>query len=211
MRPGRPPSALTPLLLALAGCAGSEPAQAPTPSVAVAPRPAPVPAEPVRADAAPPAVAGDPLCDALGRIVDAEPEGFLTLRVSPADDRRWNGRLVPAGFSDCWIEDGLTAGARYACSGATFGADTPDAVVPSYLALVGAVDACLGQPTWYPMAWRREPERAAARGGHQASWRAGSVGPSIGLALDQHPERQLWFVRLTVGPAAPQAAAPRPG
>lgn len=203
-RPGLLPRGavlLLPLALAAAACGGGTdpPRRASPPAAPPAPAPTPAADRP-----AGPRVLGGPLCAALGRIVDAEPEGFVTLRVPPADDRRWHGRLVPAGFGDCWIEDdGLTAGARYVCSGAAVGDAGPDPVASSYLGLAAVIDACLALPTWYPMAWRRAAAAPVEPGLPRAVWRVASGGPAIGLAVARHPERELWFVRLTVGPADP--------
>lgn len=190
------------LLLALlaAACGGRDHPPPPAPATA-SPEPAPAPTPLQPAAAAP---AADPLCAALGRIVDSEPEGFLTLRASPADAQQWNGALIPAGFDDCWIEDGATAGARYACSsgGGGVAQDSPDPLVPVYLDLLVKIDACLVQLTWYPLSWQRAPDRLAAEGGQDAVWRAAGSGPApaVTLSLVQHPERSLWFVRLGVGP-----------
>ena len=146
-------------------------------------------------------VPGDPLCGGLARIVDAEPEGFLGLRASPAGTRQWNGSLVPAGFSDCWIEDGASVGAAYACSGRVLGTDGPDAPAASYLLLAAALDACFALPIWYPLAWERALDRPTQSGGREAMWQVAGPGPRVSLALDQHPDRPIWFVRLRVAPA----------
>ena len=191
----RPSSCASLLLLLLAACGGGpDTPPPPTPPLATT-----ATAPPATATAAPPEPApaalptattararpGDELCTALGPIVDSEPEGFLGLRASRAEPQRWNGAIVPAGFADCWIEDGLGAGARYVCTGGAVDA-TPDPVVPSYLGLLGAVEACLAQPIWYPMTWRRDADRPAPQGGRQAIWQVdGSTpAPSIVLALD---------------------------
>lgn len=167
--------------------------------MAAAPPPIPAP---------PPAPPGEGLCGALARIVDAEPEGFLALRAAPAAERQWDGALVPPGFGDCWVEDD-SAGVRYACSDG-FAADGPDPLVPTYLGLLGEIDACLGRPVWYPLVWQRAPDRLTVEGGAEAAWHAagaGSAGPTVSLALARHPEGALWFVRLAVGP--PAVAPPR--
>jgi hypothetical protein len=200
----RPPSSALLLLVLLAACGGSD-ASPPVPPAAVAAPLEPTPGPPTATTAR--ARPGDELCTALGRIVDSEPEGFLGLRASRAEPQQWNGRIVPSGFADCWIEDGLTAGARYVCSGTAIDA-TPDPVVPSYLGLLGAVEACLAQPIWYPLTWQRVTDRRTPRGGQQSVWQVpdSAAAPAVALALDRHPERQLWFVRLTVGPVARTAA-----
>lgn len=150
-----------------------------------------------------------PLCGALGRIVDAEPEGFLAVRGSQSSGPQWNGTVVPEGLSDCWIEDLEAGGARYVCSG-PFAEGVPDALVPSYLQLAGAVESCLGQPIWYPLSWRRDAQAVLGDGGHEILWRdAGDRrAPVIALRLTPHPERTLWFVRLAVEPAASAGHGP---
>lgn len=188
------------LLLLVAACAGDDPP--PAPSTVRAPEPPSPPPEVAAAAPEPAPVPSDPLCAALGRIVDAEPQGFLALRASPAAARQWNGSLIPAGFGDCWIEDGPIAGASYACSGEAIAAGSPDALASSYLGLAAAIDACLVLPIWYPMSWQREPDRSTPAGGRAATWRAAGSGPVVTLALDEHPERPLWYVRLVVGPTS---------
>lgn len=150
-----------------------------------------------------PAPAGsDPLCTALGRIVDAEPEGFLVLRGTPSNAHQWNGMTVPEGFGDCWIEDRPTGASGYACSG-TFAEGSPDGLAADYLRLAAAVESCLQQPTWYPLSWRREAQASLPNGGHRIVWRdpGRNPAPMVILGLEPHPGRTLWFVRLGVEPS----------
>jgi hypothetical protein len=179
-------------LLLVAGC-GSP--REPPAAVSVAPTPA------IREVTTPGPSEGDPLCTALGRIVDAEPEGFLLLRGTPASERQWNGTTVPEGFRDCWIEDRPTGASGYACSG-TFAEGSPDSLAADYLRLAATVESCLQQPTWYPLSWHREAQASLPDGGHEIVWRdAGDPqAPVIVLHLAPHPERTLWFVRLAVEP-----------
>jgi hypothetical protein len=189
------------MLLLAAGCGDDGPTSEPPSASAAAPAVAALP----DADLAspPPAAPDSSLCDALGRIVDAEPEGFLGLRASRSDGPQANGSIAPAGLSDCWIEDLAGGGARYVCSG-PFADAAPDALVPTYLQLAAAVEDCLDQPIWYPLSWRRDAQAALGDGGHEIVWRdAGDrQAPVITLRLVPHPERTLWFVRLAVEPAA---------
>lgn len=145
---------------------------------------------------------GDPLCTVLGRIVDAEPEGFLLLRGTPSGANQWNGTTVPEGFRDCWIEDRPTGALGYACSG-TFAEGSPDSLAAEYLRLAAAVESCLQQPTWYPLSWHREAQASLPDGGHRIIWRDTGRGPTptVVLGLEPHPGRTLWFVRLAVEPS----------
>lgn len=182
---------LLPGCLVLAACS-EKPSPAPVPTVAAAPEPLPA----ILPTLDPP----DP-CDALGRIVDAEPEGFLVLRGRPEGDGRWAGTAIPAGFADCWIEDLAAAGPHYLCRADRF-AETPEALAADHLALLSALDSCLARPIWFPLAWQRESDLTGPDAGRRTAWRTEAAGPVVALALEPHPDRPLWWNLLVVGPRA---------
>lgn len=192
-RPKRAMTWLVPGCLLLAGC-GAAPPPAPVRTVVAAPEPLATPTAPSVAE--PP----DP-CDELGRIVDAEPEGFLVPRGRPEGAGRWGGTATPAGFADCWIEDLATAGPHYLCRAERF-AGTPEALAADHLTLLSALDSCLARPTWFPLGWRRVPEASGPDGSRRSAWRVGTSGPVVALTLAPHPDRPLWWNLLVVGPTA---------
>ncbi len=81
-----------------------------------------------------PALAGEPLCDALQQVVAAVPSGFTPLRGDAAGDGTWKASIALPGATDCSV----TADS-YACQ---VPVPAGDMMVMMDMRLVGVVGAC---------------------------------------------------------------------
>jgi hypothetical protein len=185
------------LALVLAGCGGGAELPPPAPvrqQAALLPRGQ----EPVED----PATRRDRFCRALGRIIDAEPDGFADLRAARAGDGAWDGTVVPPGLDDCRIEGDYRPGARYVCHGGALAGGSADLLGESYDAFATDIDGCLVQPIWYPRDWRRGQEFTFAGGERQVLWRDQGPGggtANVALNVEEDFTRKVWTLRLAVG------------
>jgi hypothetical protein len=183
--------------LALAGCGGGAEPPPPTPvrhQAALLPR-GDEPAED-------PATRRDRFCRALGRIIDAEPDGFAGLRAARAGEGVWDGSVVPPGLDDCRIEGDDRPGARYVCHGGALAGGSADLLAESYDDVVADIDGCLVQPIWYPHDWQRGQEFTFAGGERRVLWRDRAMGAgtaNVALNVEEDLTRRLWTLRLAVG------------
>jgi len=181
------------LLAALAGCGGaSDRGRPPLQQQAALP--------PARAPIEDGATRRDRFCDALARIIDAEPAGFGPLRGAHAGERRWEGAVVPAGLRSCAIEGDYFPGATYVCRGEAIAGGPGDLLLGDYRRLAVEVDACLQQPIWYPRLWRQGQDFAFAGGERQVIWRDASTGPKprVALKIEEEIGSGVYFLRLAV-------------
>jgi hypothetical protein len=141
------------------------------------------------------------LCRVLGRIIDAEPQGFASLRAARAGEDVWDGSVVPPGLDDCRVEGASRPGARYVCHGGALAGGSADLLAPSYDAFVDDIDLCLVQPIWYPRDWRRGQEFTFAGGERQVLWRDRAMGAgtaNVALNVEEDLARKVWILRLAV-------------
>lgn len=196
MRPSRA-AALIGLLL-LAACGGGR-REAP----AVPAQQAALPRPPVAEPPMDPAERRSRFCRDLASIVDAGPVAFASLRAGAAGERAWEGAVVPPGLAGCRVEGDYHPGASYVCHGGAIAGGSPDLLLDSYRSLAADIDACLLQPIWYPLDWRRGDEFTFAGGERQIVWRDGATNPNAAVALkiEEDLAQKLWYLRLAVGPA----------
>ncbi len=156
-------------MLLLAACA-----RAPKPAETVEP-PAPAPPPVVEQPESPEAEL-DRFCGALARIVDAEPQRYISLRDAPEGPDRWAGQAVPPRFTSCAVEGSAYPTASYVCLGETLSSTSGDLLGPSFEQVGRMIDACLDRPSWYPREWRRGQSPAAGRLRRATGGVAGRLG-----------------------------------
>lgn len=179
--------------LLLAACGGPGRVESPP---ARAPAPGPVD----RAARAAPAASTASFCQALTRIIDAEPQGFAGLRAGRAGERSWAGSLVPPGLQDCRVEGRGNPVASYVCRGSAILGGSPDLLQSSYRQTSAAIDACLAQAVWYPREWRRGDEVILGAGERQTFWTdiMTRPRPAVALKIEEDIGTRGYFVRLAV-------------
>lgn len=180
---GPPRLVLTRLILGLVGlgliaCGGpTEPSPA-----ALAPSAPEVTTAPVRA----PEVATPrdrALCEVLAGLLEAEPEGFSTLRGAPVAPEQWIGSEVPPGTYGCRVEGQAWPRARYVCSSAPFGEPDRDSATARFDALAGEIDRCLAKPIWFPRNWQKGRRHEFAMGEQLQTWTDRSTVPPSAVTL----------------------------
>jgi hypothetical protein len=182
-------------LVALTACARA-PAPAAPPQPAATPSPSPEVEKPES-----PQAELDRFCDALARIVDAEPQRYASLRDEHDGPDRWVGQIVPARFLSCAVEGSSYPTASYVCHGETVSSTTGDLLEVPFEQIGGMIDSCLARPSWYPREWRRGKILALGGSGErQVTWRDMSVPEAPGLALNIESDilGNVYYLRLSV-------------
>ena len=181
--------ALLLLMLAVA-CAPRPPVEAPAPPPEVT---APVPA---------PDADGlvssrlDRFCNAVQRIVDAQPRGFVEVRGQPLGGEAWSGSVVPEGLSGCTIDGQRT----YACQGPRVQRGNGSMLRSSFNGLAADLDACFARAAWFPRNWHRGEVVEFAGVEQQQVWRdlSGNPRPAVALAIEEDILARIYGIRMTV-------------
>ena len=166
------------MALGLVACSGPpEPSpEPPAPSAAaVATAPLPAPQAEIARERA--------LCEVLAGLLEAEPEGFSTLRGAPVAPEQWVGSEIPPGTQGCRIEGQSWPRARYVCSSAPFGEPDRDRASASFMALAGEIDRCLAKPIWFPRNWQKGRRHEFAMGEQLQTWTDRSTAPPSAVTL----------------------------
>jgi hypothetical protein len=180
------------ILLVVAACA-PRPPEAPPP---VAPRPevvAPVP------EPEPDGLASsrlDRFCNAVQRIVDAQPNGFVTLRGPVVGGDAWSGSVVPEGLSRCTIEGQRS----YVCQGPVVQRGNGSMLASSFRELAADLDACFARAAWFPRNWHRGDLVDFAGVEQQQVWRdlSGNPRPAVALNIEEDVLARIYGIRMTV-------------
>jgi hypothetical protein len=156
----------------LVGCRGPAPEPPPLPEPVPAPPPVVAPAPP------PP-----DFCPALARIVEAERDGYASLRAGRGANAVWLASVQPAGLTDCRIEGDYWPAATYVCRLAGARSESAQVLRADFDGFARAVDACLERPYWHPRLWQRGRVMELARGERFLQWHDNSRLPRPILVL----------------------------
>ena len=183
--------------MVLGGCADRE-APPPTSPVSLPPAAPPVP-EPAPDDALIEARI-DRFCRDIGRIIDAEPQGYRPLRGPELGQRSWRAQLVPDGLANCRIEGPRHPIAAYECRTQAVPGTHAGLFDQAFAQTVADLDQCFARPTWYPKEWRRGRVISFGRGEKQISWRdvTASPKPVVSLAIEEDFANRVHYLRLAV-------------
>ena len=180
------------LLLLAAACAPRPPVEAPAPTPppeVTAPVPEPEPDGLVSSRL-------DRFCNAVQRIVDAQPGGFVEVRGQFLGGEAWSGSVVPEGLSGCTIDGQRT----YACQGPRVQRGNGSMVQSSFRGLAADLDACFARAAWFPRNWHRGDLVDFAGVEQQQVWRdlSGNPRPAVALAIEEDILARIYGIRMTV-------------
>lgn len=123
------------------------------------------------------------LCEVLAGLLEAEPQGFSTVRGAPVAPEQWIGSEVPPGTQVCRVEGRAWPRARYVCSSAPFGEPDRDSATARFDALAGEIDQCLAKPIWFPRSWQKGRRHEFAMGEQLQTWTDRSTAPPSAVTL----------------------------